>query len=423
MDTTKPMNSVAINMAYRQYKARQVTFYIAAVTAFLMSSYFMVNYFAGNLQITTWNLEQWKQAIASLGISFVMTAFQFVLYSEGQHKRATALTVLATLVAVFFAFLTEIGQGMEREEQRVSMRSLESPTYQVMLERISQLGDVPLAAHPYADEIANAQMKLARCEARLARGLEQHCQQSTARLAAYEQQAAAYVSQLQQQQTNTATALFQQAKAMEKDASNHHPLVKLLISWFGIASVSGNFLISLLIIAAFEFAFHYLGGKYAASREVLLQAGVDLHQAPSAPVHPADKALGTPSQSVPKPTLGTPSHTKSSLAQSVPSPVESGLELGVPSHTSTQLASLSKQHYPAWKAAIQAGEITPAKAATQKFIWQVSKQGTPNQQVLSATQTAQLWEQWQRQAVAEGVLIENPKYRVGNRQARYKLAA
>lgn len=280
-------------MAYSKYKSRQLVFYVAAFTAFLMSSYFMVTYFAGDLDVLNWTADQWKQAIASLGVTFVMTAFQFVLYSDNKKGKATAMTVFAALVAVFFAFLTEIGQGMEREEQRMMQRSVESPTYQAMLEKIGSLTSSAPTANPYAADIAAAQMKYNQCLERLAKGREPHCEGSKGRLESYQQQAREHAQQAQQSSTSTATALFNEAKGMEKDESNHHPLVKLMIDWFGVSSVSSSFIISLLIIGAFEFAFHFLGGKYGEARDDLEKAGYLTTRRIMQPPRKADGTLET----------------------------------------------------------------------------------------------------------------------------------
>lgn len=110
-------------------------------------------------------------------------------------------------------------------------------------------------------------------------------------------------------------------------------------------------------------------------------------------------------------------------------------QLGIPSHPSLDEASrtdsetslndrlkrVADELYPAWIQAIKAKEITSAKEPTQKFIWK-HDQGGEGLTVLSANETQRIWIEWQSRALCDGVLIANPKYQPGNRQAKYLLA-
>ena len=67
-------------------------------------------------------------------------------------------------------------------------------------------------------------------------------------------------------------------------------------------------------------------------------------------------------------------------------------------------------------------EMTSAKEPTQKFIWKHDQRGE-GLTVLSANETQRIWIEWQSRALNDGVLIANPKYQPGNRQAKYLLVA
>ena len=109
--------------------------------------------------------------------------------------------------------------------------------------------------------------------------------------------------------------------------------------------------------------------------------------------------------------------------------------LGIPSHPSPleatrtdseaslddRLKRVSDELYHAWIQAIKAKEITSAKEPTQKFIWKHDQRGE-GLTVLSANETQRIWIEWQSRALNDGVLIANPKYQPGNRQAKYLLA-
>ena len=63
---------------------------------------------------------------------------------------------------------------------------------------------------------------------------------------------------------------------MEKDESNYHPLVNLIKSTIDSSGILASFLLSLLLISFFEYAFHYLGRKLADKRSELLTNGYDV---------------------------------------------------------------------------------------------------------------------------------------------------
>ncbi|UJS23887.1 hypothetical protein [Thiothrix winogradskyi] len=86
-----------------------------------------------------------------------------------------------------------------------------------------------------------------------------------------------------------------------------------------------------------------------------------------------------------------------------------------------RLKRVSDELYPAWIQVIKAKEITNAKEPTQKFIWKHDQRGE-GLTVLSANETQRIWIEWQSRALCDGVLVANPKYQPGNRQAKYLLA-
>ena len=265
------MNSIPFNagLAYSDYKQRQNAYRMAAMVAFVMSSYFVVGYLAGDLLFWQWDVSQWMNGVVGVGICAVMTRYQFILYAQGDIAGGSKATILAVCVAVGFSMLSEIGQGMERDHVRMETRSIESPTYQAI---VNKLGAAGTAASPYPAQLAEAEMKLARCQQNVNAGKWKDCVESTARVQAIQNAIALHYQQNQQQ----ALALATTAKQMEKDESNYHPLVSLIKSSLEITAVVASFLLSLALIAFFEYAFHYLGRQLASTRELLLSNGYDV---------------------------------------------------------------------------------------------------------------------------------------------------
>lgn len=261
-------------LEYAELLTRKHAFRLAALIAFLMSSYFVVGYLAGNLQFWTWNLAQWMNGLVGIGITGTMTAYQFILYGRGDSKKATGMTILATCVAVGFSLLSEVGQGMERDHIRMETKSQQSPTYQAVINQIQE-GAGAVQGHPYSARLESAEMKLARCVANRDAGkggIWKDCTQSEARLKSVQAQIKDWYARAEQ----TTIGLVGTAQGMEKDDSNYHPLVNLVKGWFGVLPVTASFWVSFVLIAFFEFAFHYLGRAYAEQRALLTAHGYDI---------------------------------------------------------------------------------------------------------------------------------------------------
>ncbi|MEZ5480412.1 MAG: hypothetical protein R3E95_23915 [Thiolinea sp.] len=77
------------------------------------------------------------------------------------------------------------------------------------------------------------------------------------------------IAQANASKASRALALASTAKSMERDENNYHPLVNLIRSTFGWAGIVASFALSITIIVFFEYAFHYLGRRFAEARDHL----------------------------------------------------------------------------------------------------------------------------------------------------------
>lgn len=274
-------------LAYADYKQARVLYILAALAAFLMSSYFMVSYATGGIDFDKWGAMEWKYAITAIMVTAVMTGFQFRLYGNGDMKNGGKVGVLAVIVAVAFSLLSEVGQGMERDEVRMETKSQESPTYQAAL---AALGNSATASYnPYSSDLQAAEVKLAQCQARLAQGKEKHCEGSAARVEAVNKMIAQHATASQQQ----AAALLAQAKSMEKDESNYFPIVGVIIEWLGVSGKTASLLFSVIIISMFEYAFHFLGKDFNNAKQKLMQHGYDVTRKLRQPPRHFDGSIST----------------------------------------------------------------------------------------------------------------------------------
>lgn len=284
-------------IAYAAYNGRLLAFIIAAFTAFAMSAYFICGYFVGTNQFWLWTFDQWVNAVPGLGITFAMTAFQAILYTN--HNAASKwVTVLSICVAAGFSVLSEVGQGMDRDNIRMESKSLESPAYKALVGSLA--GAANSGYVPYSLDLQQAQARLATCQKKMAQGVYQDCAESQARLDAVRQM----IEMSQAATANKSLALAQTAKSMERDENNFHPLVNLIRTQVGVAGIVASFILSLTIIVFFEYAFHYLGARYAESRDYLLGHGYDTtrraRRAPRALHGANDEAIPYPAPA-PKP--------------------------------------------------------------------------------------------------------------------------
>ncbi len=123
------------------------------------------------MRVYEYGYTEWLNFLVGFGITLALTLFQYFLYSRDKGKAAIAAA--ATVVAVCFGLLSEIGQGMERDEARMLAKSANSGTYKALL---GALTNAPAAKiNPYAGQLAEAERKLTQCRELLAKGKTPHC--------------------------------------------------------------------------------------------------------------------------------------------------------------------------------------------------------------------------------------------------------
>lgn len=277
-------------LAYADYKAKYAAFLVAAVTAFLASAYFTIGYFAGHLRVYEYGYTEWLNFLVGFGITLALTLFQYFLYSRDKGKHGGKAAIAATVVAVCFGLLSEIGQGMERDEARMLARSAESGTYKAV---IGALNNAPAAKiNPYAGQLAEAERKLAQCREQLAKGKTPHCNGDAQRVESLKASAASAESTA----ASTSLALVDKSKQLERDEKNYHPLVNLARTTLGFSAIVASFLVSLTIVGFFEYAFHHLGHNFAEAKELLLNNGYDVSRKVRTPPRKIDShdSVNTP---------------------------------------------------------------------------------------------------------------------------------
>ena len=257
----------------RSLRKAELWLFIAAIAAFLASAFFVVKYFVGgDMTPTTWDGEQWANAVLGLALTAVITAAQALLYASGYKGPAA---IIATVVVVFFGLFSEISQSMEREDATVKHRSENSLVFQAALNGVSKLSAPQAIASPYAAQLADAEARLSDCKAKMAEGVYKNCDKSQGRVDSLRAQNQAAMAASTQAASSALPAAIAQAKALEYDEDKHYAMIRLIKDFLGVTGVWASFVFSLIIIGTFEYAFHFVGGYVADHRQALLELGHD----------------------------------------------------------------------------------------------------------------------------------------------------
>ena len=393
-------------IAYSDYTKRLVAYCIAALVAFLMSAYFIVGYLVGNIQFWNWGTTEWMNGIVGIGLTFVMTAFQFFLYAQGDKAGGKKATLLAVFVAAGFSLLSEVGQGMERDNIRMESKSLESPTYKAIVGSIH--GATSSTYTPYSAELQQAQARLAGCQLKLQRGEVENCVHSQAKVDAVNNM----IQMANASKESRVLALASTAKNMERDENNYHPLVNLIRNTLGTTGIIASFALSLTIIVFFEYAFHYLGRRYADARDYLHEHGYDTTRRERR----TPRAIHAGANPSPSP-VSQPSADGQGVG-SVPRARTPSADGGTPTRTPSVLGSQEEQlamplggddvgqAYREWLHLVQVGAIEPTVRPAKRWI-------SERELVTGIKAIEALANEWLEKAEREGAIKINPVGGIG----------
>lgn len=258
---------------WRSLKKAEAWLIIAALAAFLASSFFVVKYFVGgDMAPQTWDGEQWANAILGLALTAVITAAQALLYASG-YKGAAAIA--ATVVVVFFGLFSEISQSMEREDATVRHRSENSKVFQAAVNGVSKLSAPQAVASPYAAQLADAEARLSDCRQKVVQGVYKDCAKSLGRVDSLRTQNQQAMAAGTQAASTALPAAIAAAKQLEYDEDKHYAMIRLIKDFLGVTGIWASFVFSFIIIGTFEYAFHFVGAYVADHRAALLELGHD----------------------------------------------------------------------------------------------------------------------------------------------------
>lgn len=275
-------------LAYSTYRIRRFAFILAGITAFFASLSFMVTAYAGSSLFDKWTGQQLFYGMIGAGIVATVTLFQLTLYSSSELKRSKWIVFALVMVAVSFAIITETGGGMMREDARVENRSNQSVSMRNLQKAIDQMSE-NLSTNPYQQSLekayqsqSSAEYELGRCDRHLSTGqwrVNQCIEYETRIIERNKQLIVRLINQSEAAKHSTLetmSTLLQKAKTHEYDDAFHIGIIRAIKTMFGISFDVASFTLFLTTVCIFEIALHYLGRRYAESRDLLLYHGYDL---------------------------------------------------------------------------------------------------------------------------------------------------
>lgn len=275
-------------LAYSTYRMRKFSFIIAGVTAFFASLSFMVAAYTGSGSFGEWTGQQIFYGMIGVGIVATVTLFQLTLYSSSEHKVKKWVLVAMTAAAICFAIITETGGGMQREDARVEARSSKSISMQGVQKAIDQTS-TNLASNPYQKALeqayesqSKAEFELSRCSRHINVGqwrVDRCVEYETRLIESNKRLIVRLINQgeaAKQTTVQTMTTLFEKAKGFERDDAFHLALVRAIKTTLDISFDAASLILFMGIVCIFETALHYLGRRYADSRDALLLHGYDV---------------------------------------------------------------------------------------------------------------------------------------------------
>lgn len=440
---------LARTVPMKQLKAQDrglgMTIWTCFLAGALLTGAFAVQFFAGADDPSTWTKSQTIYAIIGCVMTLAITLAQKALYSSIHTSKAG---LLITFLILLFVIFSEIATSSERTDLLVKHRSESSQVYQGVVSEINRPtapANVNTAGLASAQaELADAQYELSRCDRHASKGAArvERCQVYEEKRIAKAEGRIRGISRQNEVMANSAIQLKMQmvdkAKELQYDDNQNPAIIKFLKAVFGGEILYSVIFASLILVVAFESAFHFAGTRRAVIRHaMLLKQGVNdpinERPAPPAPVPgetttwnnelsksgvdaPTDPAMNqaadqeqierivqrgrattptTPEQPVNKATPTTPDYLKGSKG--------------------SEIAGL----YPVWIAAVLDGSEKVSESAFSGF---VNKHVDSKKLGFNKVRLAEVWQKFGDKAVAQGKLEINPDYAPGNRKQKYIIA-
>lgn len=421
-----------------------VVLWTCFISGTLLTGVFAVQFFAGADDPSTFTTSQTIYAAIGCSLTLSITMAQKSLYSSIHTTKAG---LLITFLILLFVIFSEVATSSERTDMLVKHRSENSQVYQGVVGSIN----APTApSNVNTRGLANAQAEAAKAQVEI-EACSRHASKGQARvdkclriergnLAAAEGKIAAIQGQNQfnaEAAMKMKMAMVDKAKDLQYDEDQNPAIIKFLKALFGGEILFSMILASLIVVVAFEAAFHFTGTRRAVIRHaILLKQGIDdevNHPAPlpekkndlnqwnnelkkSGIDSPADPAMNQQAdqdqieriiQRGKQTTPATPEQTRNEATPATPDYLKGS--------KGSEIAAL----YPVWISAVLDGSEKVSESGFSGF---VNKHVDSKKLGFNKVRLAEVWQKFGDKAVAQGKLEINPDYAPGNRKQKYVIA-
>ena len=299
--TTKPLEQI-----YDEYRSNNFTLNLYVAGGILLTGAFALIFFgAGGLDPRLWGLVNWIFAVIGMTATVAITLGQRSLYSSVRQNTAA---LLVTLLILTFVIFSEVATSSEREDSLVRDRSLNSPTLNAVLGKITNPDPLPhsRASHYYAEAARFASLAN-NCTGQCKRANQAQADKHTVQ------------AQYEDSRFNTALAAQRQAKTdlidhsqnLEYVETNHTAVVRWIKEVSASTWAAAMMFASLVFVVAFESGFHFTGTRNGIYIEALSRLGYSVRRRTKRPtLYPKQTELPeTPETRSPKQVTGTNADT------------------------------------------------------------------------------------------------------------------
>lgn len=270
---TKPLEQL-----YDEYRSNNFTLNLYVAGGILLTGAFALIFFgAGGLDPRQWSLVNWIFAVIGMTATVAITLGQRSLYSSVRQNTAA---LLVTLLILTFVIFSEVATSSEREDSLVRDRSLNSPTLNALLGKLTKPDPLPPSrASHYHAEAARFQSLADNCTGQCKRANQAKADSYTAQ-AQYEDNR--FDSALAAQRQSRAD-LIGHSQSLEYVEANHTAVVRWLKEVSQSTWVAAMMFASLVFVIAFESGFHFTGTRNGIYIEALSRLGYSVKKRTRSP--------------------------------------------------------------------------------------------------------------------------------------------
>lgn len=409
----------------KKSKSIWLWFCLAGITAFLLSSTFLVALnTGGDLDFKDWSFSKWVYAGIAVCVTAIITAYQY--YANMSGKKGWSLLAVIILPVLFSAG-SEIASFMQREGNTVNERSVNSSEYKEAINGVNTAitAGVSKGASPALlkadEEKSDAAFELHNCKRHEKEKRRTSCE-------SYESKryniAASKIKTIkggekeaQEKNSTLAQMMLDKSSKLAHNENYHYEVIKLIMS-LGFSALAASFIFNLLIIFTFEFCFHKLGVHFYESKTKLEELRISLMMAEG-----GDTVIDTPARPLQSNTGDEVQHG-AALARSAPVAPSKPNGIGFTAHIKggeKPKSSVPVQDSDGYKLFIKACIAECFCTVNTDFNVRLCRDFLAVQENISKVKAQNLASEWIDKAGRSGVFVKNENWKEDARIPEWRL--